>query len=225
MNFMAGIENSYNCQEGSIIPATDSYLYFPDYIVNCQEGNKMPFSQEGLNKLGFDSYTQYLQDRRHKLGRSKPMSENKECAAYLGVHIAETVLSKIFHNVKRMPVQFSGYDFVCGKGFKVDVKCSVLTDDTRNHRLFRFNIRKNIFADYFLLLAFDNRECLTPLHLWLINGDELVGVNGEYKKPLNSKKILTIHNTLRSLKIYEQYEQTEKLNKLQCLCNGEHHEK
>ncbi len=165
------------------------------------------------------SFTDYIREKRHELGINKPMSENKECSAYLGVHIAENILSVIFNNIKRMPYGNIGYDFICEKMFKIDVKCAVLTKDNRNNGRFMFSINKNIFADYFLLLAFDNRKNLTPLHLWLIGGNELVGVNS-YKKILNNKKNLVIYDTNRSICLYEQYNQNDKFNKLQCLCEG-----
>ena len=33
-----------------------------------------------------------------------------------------------------------------------------------------FTINKNVTAEYFLCIAFDNRTDLTPIHLWLIPG-------------------------------------------------------
>ena len=96
------------------------------------------------------------------------MSENKTCSMYLGVHIAEHVLSKVFKNVTRMPNGNQGYDFICNKGMKIDVKSSTLRISKIRAPLWFFNINRNKVADYFLCLAFDNRESLTPLHLWLV---------------------------------------------------------
>ena len=59
------------------------------------------------------------------------MSENKSCALYLGVHIAERVLAGIFNDVHVMPFGNPGYDFRCSKDYLVDVKagCRVTYKD------------------------------------------------------------------------------------------------
>lgn len=92
---------------------------------------------------------------------------NPDCASYLGVTVAERVLSKVFKNVKRMASNNPGYDFICGRGFKVDVKSSCC--GSNNH--WGFSINHNIIADYFIFLAFDNRKDLNPEHVWLIPGN------------------------------------------------------
>ena len=98
-----------------------------------------------------------------------PFDENKECTMYLGVHIAERVLSKVFKDVKRMPMGNPGYDIICNHKKKIDIKSACLVKDGK----WRFNIKRNTTADYFLCLAFDNREDLNPLHAWLIPGSEV----------------------------------------------------
>lgn len=97
------------------------------------------------------------------------MSDNKSCALYLGVHIAERVLSHVFKDVKRMPLHNPGYDFICNEGKLIDVKASVQQRNTPTASWrWKFEINHNVIADYFLCLAFDNREDLNPLHLWLL---------------------------------------------------------
>ena len=101
---------------------------------------------------------------------AKPASENKQCPIFLGVHVAERVLSKVFKNVEQMPYGHKGFDFRCNKGKQIDVKSSCAqTRDNQSDR-WGFQIRRNQIADYFLCLAFDNREDLNPLHIWLIPG-------------------------------------------------------
>ena len=94
--------------------------------------------------------------------------ENKECALFLGVHIAEGVLRRVFKDVDRMHMGNPGFDFICNSGKKVDVKSSCI--NKRGH--WHFNICRNTCPDYFLCLAFDNREDLNPLHCWLFPGYE-----------------------------------------------------
>lgn len=97
-----------------------------------------------------------------------PMSENKSCSSFLGIHVAEQVLSKVFKNVKIMPPNNPGYDFICNKGMKIDVK-SACTKHRKHHSpSWPFTIKRNITADYFLCIAFNNRKDLKPIHLWLI---------------------------------------------------------
>ena len=97
----------------------------------------------------------------------QPMSTNKTCSSYLGVFIAERVIRNVFNHVETMPYGHPGYDFVCSSDKMVDAKSSC---SNKNNR-WLFHIERNIVADYFLCLAFDNREDLNPLHIWLLPGD------------------------------------------------------
>lgn len=113
---------------------------------------------------------------RHTKGIHQPMHLNKSCPQYLGIVIAEQLLSKIFKNIKQMPYSNIGYDFICNKGMKVDVKSSILHFDKRilNHKgKWDFLIKKNTIADYFLCIAFDNRTDKNPQHLWLIPSEKI----------------------------------------------------
>lgn len=123
----------------------------------------------------------------------RPYYENKECSMYLGIHVAERVLSHCFATIERMPMNNPGYDFVCGKGFKIDVKSAC-----RINRYpgigWQFNIAQNKMADYFLCLAFDTRKDLAPEHIWLIPGSAI-----------NHQKYASIGlNTLRGWSQYER---------------------
>ena len=140
---------------------------------------------------------------RRKEGH-QPYNENRECPAYLGVFVAEGVLSRVFKNVQRMPMCNPGFDFICGKGYRIDVKSSCL----QKNDAWGFNIDHNQIADYFLCLAFDNREDLDPLHLWLIPGNVLNHLRGasislstihkwdEYR--LDVTKVTACCNTLKA---------------------------
>jgi len=98
-----------------------------------------------------------------------PMGKNRECSSFFGIHIAERVLSRVFKNVKRMPVNNPGYDVICSRDKKIDIKSSCL----HKNGCWCFNITCNTTADFFLCLAFDNREDLNPLHAWLIPGGKV----------------------------------------------------
>lgn len=107
--------------------------------------------------------------RRDRKRGERPFNENKDCGLFLGVHVAERVLAHVFKDVKRMPMGNPGYDFICNKGKKIDVKSSCIG----KNGAWLYNINSNTTADYFLCLAFDNREDLTTLHAWLIPGSKV----------------------------------------------------
>ena len=148
-------------------------------------------------------------DYNHRTGRTQPMSEKRDCPMFLGVHVAERVLSHVFDGVKRMPYNNPGYDFRCGRGYLVDVKSSCRQKRCYHADQWRFGINKNQIAEYFLCLAFDNRDDLTPEHIWLIpteNVNEQVTVSiaetrldkwKEYELPID--QVVSCCNTMRRL--------------------------
>lgn len=153
-------------------------------------------------------------DRVRKLRRdgtyrhgAKPASENKSCSAYLGIVIAETVLSHEFPGFKRMPNNNPGYDYDCSKGFKIDVKSSCRRHRKNGNDYWGFAIKKNKLADYFLCIAFDNRKNLNPEHIWLIPGNMI-----------SNKSEQGITDLLESLAKWSQYERS-LTNVLEC-CNA-----
>jgi hypothetical protein len=128
-------------------------------------------------------------------GISRPMSESKESSAYLGIYVAEQVLSNLFDVMHRMPTNNTGYDYTCGRGFKIDVKSSCLCYVKKHSPKWNFNIDRNQVADYFLCISFDNRENLQPQHVWLIPSEVVFHL-----------KILNISNCLKSLSKWTKYE-------------------
>jgi len=109
--------------------------------------------------------------RSHRKQGDRPHNENKECTMYLGVHIAEKVLSRVFKDVEVMPMNHPGFDFICNHGKKIDVKSSCL--GRTKYPQWGFHIDHNTTADFFLCLAFDNRDALNPLHIWLLPGNKV----------------------------------------------------
>jgi hypothetical protein len=142
------------------------------------------------------SHPGYEVNRRHKFGKIKPMSENRECASFLGRHVAEQVLAGLFDHVEKAPYGNPGWDFVCGKKKRIDCKSSCLrSHHNKRNTHWLFNIKRNDKCEYFLCIAFDNRDDLNPLHVWLIPG-ELI----------NSKLGLSIPNSEKGLSKWAQYE-------------------
>lgn len=143
---------------------------------------------------------------KYKTGRSQPMSKNKKCSKYLGVYIAENILSNFFEGLIRMPHDNPGYDFICKKGFKIDVKSSCLYYGKIGNPHWMFRIDHNNTTDYFLCISFDDRTNLTPLHVWLIPGNII-----------NKKSGLTITDSQNSLSKWSQYE--KPLDKVNVCCS------
>jgi hypothetical protein len=141
---------------------------------------------------------------KHRTGRQRLMSEAPDCAAYLG-DISEKALSKLFDNIQRMPYGFPGYDFICGRGFKIDAKGRCLVSSNGKTR-WVFQVRRNTIPDYFLLLAFDNRHDLTPMHVWLVPGNKI-----------NDHISVSISNSPRILAKWSEFE--KPLDKVIACCN------
>lgn len=136
-----------------------------------------------------------------------PYTENPECSVYFGLHIAERILSKYFDKeVELAPYGNKGFDFICGSGKKIDVKgaCAYAQKDKKAAR-WKFCIKHNTIADYFLCIAFDNRTDLNPEHIWLIPGDVL-----------SAKDSLSIYNSPKSLSLWSKYE--KPIDKVVLLC-------
>ena len=137
------------------------------------------------------------------------MSENRNCASFLGVYVAERVLSHVFKHVEKMPNGNPGYDFICGGGHKIDVKSACRHVRKNWADMWVFHIEKNQIAEYFLCLAFDNRDDLNPEHIWLIPSNKIndhvsIGISettlakwDEYK--LDIEKVSACCNALRNI--------------------------
>jgi hypothetical protein len=162
--------------------------------INCDSS----ILSDWLKRFNIPTKEQLGENCHNWKGRDKsiPYYENKDCPNYLGRHIAERVLSKYFEGVEMMPYKNKGYDFVCKNGYKIDVKSSCLyrPDGALNAR-WNFDINHNSIADYFLCLAFDNRDDLNPIRLWLIPGKEL-----------SHKHALIITNSQQSMLQWTKYE-------------------
>jgi hypothetical protein len=144
-------------------------------------------------------------DWRHKTGRNLPMSKNKKCASFLG-DVAEKALLKFFDHIERMPYGNPGYDFKCGLGKLIDVKSACLKFQEGHSPRWTFRINRNNKCDYFVLLAFNNRIDLEPMHVWLVPG-----------YLINYKTGLSISNISESLTKWSKYERP--LDKVIACCN------
>jgi hypothetical protein len=139
-----------------------------------KEKNK--FSKDMDSVDGVQCYCKlcYSKDQKErsliKNNGKHPREVNKKCSQWLGIAVAERVLAAVFKNVQVMPENNRSFDFICGKGFKIDVKSSCRGHYKNRNDRWNFTIKNNKVADYFLLLAFDSREDLNPEFVWLVPG-------------------------------------------------------
>jgi hypothetical protein len=166
----------------------------------ASEFHKNCSTSDGLQTACKKWQRAYDTEREHRLGIKRPMSEARDCPSFLGVHIAERVLSSLFDHIEKMPYGHPGYDFLCGRGKRIDCKSSCLRyQKNRNGQfgspLWQFRPHHNKIADYFLLLAFDSRESLKPQHVWMVPGEEI-----------NDHQTIAIVNLPKSLGKWSQYE-------------------
>lgn len=138
------------------------------------EVNKI-YYQENKEKINKSSrkYAQEHEDEIRKRYGHLSMYENKLCASYLGVVIAECLIRHLFENVKVMPYGFPDYDFICNKGKLIDVKSGCICLDHDKYPFWKFYINRNTVADYFICVAFDNKTNINLLHIWIIPGKEI----------------------------------------------------
>jgi len=187
----------------------------PRKITTCQKHGMVEHSWRKNARLTLGGHWRCLECFRewsrashHKCDGVKPMSENRDCSSWLGVFIAERALSKFFDHIEKMPINNPGYDFICGKGFKIDVKASCLRKpkEQKNTR-WEFHTEQNETANYFLLLAFDSRSNLEPQHIWLVPANIARELKGSIR----------ISNIPTAIKKWEHFERP--LDKVATCCN------
>lgn len=157
---------------------------------------------------GFTCYGEYEKVWSYYPGMPNVIKENRIDNRFIGVYIAENGINKIYDKSKRMKINNVGYDIVCPKGYKIDVKATVLN----KYNNFDFAINKNKIADYFTLVGFNNIIELEPLHLWIIRSDENV------YRPINELYRFKILNEPIYINRYKKYEKLDKLETLKNIC-------
>lgn len=173
---------------------------------------------------GYENIDDYYEnvDKYYKRGIATGSSTtNKKCSAYLGIHICENkkFLSKVINIIESMKCNNPGYDVICGKGKKIDVKCACLS----KNNTWIFTIKKNKIADYFLIISFDNRESLNVQHIWLVKGDSVIEKTTYNSKEFifNEKNSVIISKGNKALKRWIKHEITDiyKLKEVQKVCD------
>lgn len=156
---------------------------YRDICVKCMHKGLTPLSDGWKSKLS-------------------DVTNNKSSPVYLG-SIAETILSNVYNDVQVMPNCNHGFDIICSRDMKIDIKSSAVGD---KRGYWKFNINKNKVADYFLCIAFNNRcDLYNPVHLWLIPGHKV-------------NHLISLSLRKGTLDKWSKYELP--LNKLAACCNN-----
>ena len=184
-----------------------------ELLDNWARGRHFYNYEEYLNIIalgrGFTCYGEYEKVQYYYPGMPDPIKENRMDKRFIGVYIAENGVAKIYEESKRMPYNNPGYDIICPRGYKIDVKATVLNQ----HNMFGFGIKKNKVADYFALVGFNNIIELEPLRMWIIRNDEYVN-----KHKISELSRFVIPNERLYIEKYQKYEKFDKLDMLKNVC-------
>ena len=208
-NSCDGIEIFIRYQVNEKTGHTGVYTYFHG-VQKCYAKSLYYSDQEGVQtqvKCVFNPKTASIgivTGFGKRRGWNGGASTNHNCSIYLGVVVAERVLSEVFKNVERMPQGNKGYDVVCGSGYKIDIKSACHTKN--EHTRWAFKIKRNQVADYFLCLAFDNREDLNPQYVWLIPASVV-------------NHLMGAGISISTLDKWAEYELTDKLDDVISCCD------
>lgn len=165
-------------------------------------------------RIGHIGAAEHVREWRYKTGRALPKELNKDCSKWFGEFIAENYVMKTFEEPIPAPSNNPYFDWTCNKGKKIDLKASCLLYEPGKSPRWKFYLDYNPIADYFILSAWDNRESLNPLYIWIFHRNDIV--RGEL---FWRRESLSITNTCKGLEEFKKYEVTDKLEKLKEFCN------
>lgn len=216
---------SWMQQNGILKSPADIYRKnYENTIKNAGCITTKEYRDKCAQNAGFENKAEYDREYSYKTGRRLPKEFNEDCPVYFGCY-TESLMIQTFEGAIRMPNNNPGFDWTCKNGDKIDNKGVCLRYNTHNNWSgWRFSIRYNDIADWFILSAWDNRDSLQPLYVWAFHKNDMVkyriGRHNVLKKFCNRESI-AIPNTPEGLKEFEKYEVTNRLIKLKELCNGQ----
>lgn len=212
LGFISGNDFTYWMQQNGIVknPTDLDRNMVENTLKNARCKTIKEYRDKKAIDAGFIDNADKIRNWRHETGRQIPMIVKRDCSSYIGIIIGENIaypiLIEIFGGVdEKMPYGYPGYDLVVRGGYKIDVKTATLN----NKNQWVFSIWNNNMADYFLLLSFDNRECLNLLRILLIIKDE--SIRGE---PFWKRESITITNNAKSML---EFQKNDWINRLKCL--------
>lgn len=126
-------------------------------------------------KNGFKDMNEYKKKWSYDKGIRGKRYMNEDSEQYFGCvmgeeRIADPILTEIFGEIlEKLPYNNPGYDRIVKGGHKIEIKTAFVIDNC-----FKYFIDYNRIANYFLLLALDNREDKNILHIWLFKRNDKV---------------------------------------------------
>lgn len=165
------------------------------------------YKDKCARNAGFKDNAEKVREWNYETGRKLPKEFDEDSPIYFG-DFAESLMIQTFEDSVRMPPNNPGFDWKCKSGDNIDNKGVCLTYD-RDWSGWKFNIRCNNIADYFILSAWDNRESLNPLYVWIFHKNDIV--RGRKFCEFDG---FTVTNDQKYLKELEKYEFVNRLEKL-----------
>lgn len=160
-----------------------------------------------------EQHRDYYREWTHETGRNFPAEDNPDCPRCFG-DFTENLMIQTFEDAIKMSSNNPGYDWTCNRGYKIDNKGACLQYIDGKSPKWLFNIIYNDIADWFILSAWDNRDSLTPLHVWAFHKNDIVRGRKFWRRTGFS-----VINTPKGLKEFEKYEIINRLEKLKELRN------
>ncbi len=209
--FSTGYE--YTCflqQNGVMNNPTKVNLHNKErWIKNTGCKNRRDYENKCVQNSGYKDCNDRQRKYRYNNRTDMPMSDNDECSSYFGIHIAENYIAKTFEDPVMMPINNRWYDWICKKGQKIEHKAACLRKKGTGFGWPFSHINFNRIADYFVFSAWDNRDNLIPMHIWIFYREDIVR---GYK--FWNRQNIWISNNIIGLKEFENFEVTDKLEKL-----------
>lgn len=204
-----------------------------EHHIKTREQYKCKDAIEYMNlcaqKLGYKDRKERRNEYEWAVGIRSPMSDNKDCSAHFGIYKGEELFKKfledvVFEYVEKTDYHDGGIDFKCksvrqefidrypqfrlerNKEYKIQLKVRCLRRRNKNSWWDFTHIDYNNVPDYFILVGWDNRECLQPMYVWMFHKDDIIR-----GKSFWTRRTLTITNKYQHVLCFKRYELINEL--------------
>jgi len=183
-------------------------------LENLGISNRKEYTNSCSQRRGYKDRAESVKEWQWNKGIHSPMSENEDCASYLGVYITERKIGRkllpiILGDIQaEMSANNHWFEFIVVGGYKVQFKARTLRYK-KGWTGWSFRIDYNSVADYFVLIAFSDRENLNIAHILLIKKGDIVRGKRFY-----DRETISITNSSKGLLEFQKYDQIEKYDKI-----------
>lgn len=203
-----------------------------EIITTADAGHKKRMITSKNQGLTASEYANKLNYATKYLG---PESENKDCSRYFGNYMEKKYVMQIFEDpipfeyekdkMGRIIDRTKPYDYICKKGLKIKHIASCIRTD-KLHVISCFGdpllyweylIKNNNVPDYYILSAWNDRDSLEPLYVWIIRGDEIF-ITQRSQKPFWDRSTFAVYDTRKGIDRMSKYEATNRLEQLREIC-------